>query len=225
MDEIIEGLGLVTLDPRRNLTPEGLIRGVGNVQQREILNKIFSGLQTHKIYLNGWEETLKEVKIDIFGGLRRGGMRERYKVVIDKDSRTMECSCKDFMYRARRLGIVCKHISFIVCKVIGLGGDTLGFFEGHTLSEASLERCVRMLGDPLMRDSFIIGGEFKRSKREFDRTDVCPICYDEYGEQTVLSCPDCGNYVHGDCVMVWLERKSSCVYCRSESWSKLVYFR
>lgn len=122
------------------------------------------------------------------------------------------------IYRGRRLGIVCKHISFIVCKVIGLR-HTLNFFGEHKLSMAAVEACKSALGNAC---SFGLNSEFKSSSRELDKTDACPICYDEYGDQAVLSCPDCGNYVHEDCIMVWLERKKTCVYCRSESWSKLL---
>jgi hypothetical protein len=70
------------------------------------------------------------------------------------------------------------------------------------------------------------GSIFTQSTKELTEEDECPICYDmllteEIKLENLLSCPTCKNYVHSKCMEKWLEYNKSCVYCRSEIWSKL----
>lgn len=215
MDELTRQFQLTSL----SASPEQLIRSIENEHQRAILRKIFSGEETHKIYLITCDEGDDTFWVELYGGIRKGGKREKYKVVINKglgkhDTGVLTCSCKDFIYRSSKLGIVCKHISFIVCKVMRLDN----FFMELRLDEGDLEECLGVLRKAVCGE-LDTNSQFKKSKRELNKGDACPICYDEYGEGVVLSCPDCGNYVHEECVMVWLERNQTCVYCRSKSWS------
>lgn len=67
---------------------------------------------------------------------------------------------------------------------------------------------------------------FQKSTKVLEMTDECPICYDvllneEYTIEMLLSCPECKNYVHPKCMSKWLEYNKSCVYCRSDIWTKL----
>lgn len=78
---------------------------------------------------------------------------------------------------------------------------------------------------------------FQKSTRVLQTTDECPICYDVlleslgedsglllnegYKIEMLLSCPDCKNYVHRKCMEKWLEYNKTCVYCRSDIWTKL----
>jgi hypothetical protein len=79
---------------------------------------------------------------------------------------------------------------------------------------------------------------FQKSTKILETTDECPICYDvllneEYSHrpksthqgdfkiEMLLSCPDCKNYVHPKCMEKWLEYNKTCVYCRSDIWTKL----
>jgi hypothetical protein len=58
------------------------------------------------------------------------------------------------------------------------------------------------------------------------QTDVCPICYEILIDEDaclttkkhLLSCPDCKNYVHQQCIEKWIEYNTTCVYCRSSVW-------
>jgi hypothetical protein len=50
---------------------------------------------------------------------------------------------------------------------------------------------------------------------------MCAICFDEMhkaAKDTILSCPDCHNNIHFECMRVWLEKNITCVYCRSDVW-------
>jgi hypothetical protein len=67
---------------------------------------------------------------------------------------------------------------------------------------------------------------FSQSTKTIEEEDECPICYDtlltkDVKLENLLSCPTCKNYVHPKCMEKWLEYNQSCVYCRSEIWSKL----
>jgi hypothetical protein len=67
---------------------------------------------------------------------------------------------------------------------------------------------------------------FTQSTKTLEEEDECPICYDmllseEIKLESLLSCPTCKNYVHPKCMEKWLEYNKSCVYCRSEIWTKL----
>ena len=67
---------------------------------------------------------------------------------------------------------------------------------------------------------------FHQSNKQVDPSDECPICYDlllnqDHKLETLLSCPQCKNYMHPVCMEKWLEYNASCVYCRSDCWSKM----
>lgn len=61
---------------------------------------------------------------------------------------------------------------------------------------------------------------FEESVRAIGEDDMCPVCFNELMDGSCLSCPACKNYVHKDCMLVWLERKDTCVYCRSNVWAR-----
>ena len=51
--------------------------------------------------------------------------------------------------------------------------------------------------------------------------DDCPICFNDLTENdkpNLLSCPCCKNYLHTECIEVWLEKNKTCVFCRSNCW-------
>lgn len=63
--------------------------------------------------------------------------------------------------------------------------------------------------------------KFQEGKKELTEEDVCPICFDDFMDETVekVNCPLCKNYVHTACIKQWLKHgQKKCVYCRSEVW-------
>jgi hypothetical protein len=117
------------------------------------------------------------------------------------------------------------------------------FFETHKLSEKEQEFMENFLskkqfGNDIMNESLKekylervnhtnSAQLFQKSTKVLETSDECPICYDvllneEYNNVgLLLSCPDCKNYVHPKCMEKWLEYNKTCVYCRSDIWSKL----
>jgi len=54
----------------------------------------------------------------------------------------------------------------------------------------------------------------------WDGKESCPICFDDVDndETRAVACPTCHNVIHRECMMVWLERKNTCVFCRDSVW-------
>ena len=84
-----------------------------NDSQKTILNN----LRFNKLYLIDITDTNNSINIIILGDARNN-TREQYTVSFNKTKGNFACNCKDFQFRARFKNIVCKHISFIVCKVL-----------------------------------------------------------------------------------------------------------
>lgn len=115
------------------------------------------------------------------------------------------------------------------------------FFDTHKLSDKEQEfvdifLTKKQFGNDVMNEDLKqkyldkihnpTGTLFTQSTKVLEMTDECPICYDtllseEIKLEMLLSCPSCKNYVHPKCMEKWLEYNKSCVYCRSEIWSKL----
>ena len=73
-----------------------------------------------------------------------------------------------------------------------------------------------------------INSEFNKNTKTLNVDDTCPICCDILqsraserqgdlltSESEIISCPECHNYVHKQCIKIWLEQSKTCVYCRS----------
>lgn len=117
------------------------------------------------------------------------------------------------------------------------------FFETHKLNDREQEfmeifLVKRQFGKDVMNDDLkgkylerLSNGPttsllFQKSTKILETSDECPICYDvllndDIKIEMLLSCPDCKNYVHPKCMEKWLEYNKTCVYCRSDIWTKL----
>jgi hypothetical protein len=151
-------------------------------------------------------------------------------------SKSFECSCKDYKLHANKQKKVCKHICFIVCKFARIMDPH--FFETKMLTREQFEHIVqsaRLLesdrsvfqkqetfSDCFMDLSGSVISKFTILIKPIMETDTCPICFDNFGSDQSLfvNCPDCHNVIHKQCINVWLEKKSTCVFCRSDVWTK-----
>ena len=43
----------------------------------------------------------------------------------------------------------------------------------------------------------------------------CPICFDDYTDNCVLSETECKHYFHEECLEKWMERNNTCPICRT----------
>lgn len=204
--------------------------------QSQIFSKILNDSEYAKIYLSSYEDNVDKKKKDVIGSIKVLGtfnfsknQREEYEIKVYKDSNkgSFWCNCPDHKFNSTKKGTVCKHITFIVCKVHKY--LKLSFFDNKKLPEEELTKLIEKLkSDSIWKDKGIAKKYkkitlelFKEQNKEIDEEDVCPICYDnlEEADKThLLSCPQCSNYAHDECMEVWLENRDTCVYCKDDIW-------
>lgn len=173
-------------------------------------------------------------KFTILGAVNAKGARESYEVSFHKfgaKPRPFWCSCPYHKYKSSKEGTMCKHISFIIVRFAKLFDPLI--FENLTLSEEQHAKLTELLVQPLREtlakampkhlDNFLVAAD-----RAFGEDEVCAICYEEFvapgatsaDVSKLVCCPGCRQVVHKNCVAVWMERSTSCVYCRSDCWGK-----
>jgi hypothetical protein len=179
-------------------------------------------------------------------GTMRHGARESYAVKwhrLAPGRPSFWCNCPDHKFNSRRKNMVCKHICFLVSKV-GRILDPV-FYASRQFTEVQQAQFREVVGNAAIfsdgaRERERLAAhpvfptivptisatstaearraQFMEVRRSITAEDTCPICYDEMGNTVCLNCPTCSNNVHRECMEVWLERHSTCVYCRSDVW-------
>lgn len=220
---------------------EQLIKRVGNEDQRNALYKLNSRHPSDQIYLENYTPNTSTNKktIGVQGTFTILGTynyskktRSEYEVKLYKpgasDRGSFWCSCPDHKFNSTIKQMVCKHICFLVCKVAKIYDPS--FFRTKFLSDlqysaflSKAENIQQLLADPNIArpqrpSQDVLLQLFKDKTKTMCDDDVCPICYNALPTEELLSCPDCKNYIHNDCMMVWLERNKTCVFCRSDVW-------
>lgn len=232
-----------------------------NHKQIEILNRVKLRHPDDQMYFINFERNTsadpkKRSLVGTFlvlGTLNKHGERSQYHVdlydpaVIDADKKSFYCNCPAHKFQGARDNTVCKHISFIMCRVVGY--MTEEFFKTLRLTKAETDMIVEKVSvqrEVLMmhieanraKDSagmletksagsvatsydpskWITRESFKNSTRDMAE-EACPICFDDIVDGNGrLNCPECKKHIHKDCIEVWLSRHDSCVYCRSTKW-------
>jgi hypothetical protein len=192
------------------------ISNVENCYQSQVLFRLFSNKSD--LYLSDFSETQDELVVEVLG-TKRANKRAKYRVCLQQGSFT--CNCSDFIYRGSKLGVVCKHICFVVFKVAKI--LSMSFIETRKMSNCESRRfCEAMRSSVLWQNKEYcvkaLNIKFKDFTKEKEDCS-CPICFDAIHETDSVSCPECKNYIHEHCMMVWLESCATCVYCRSPSWN------
>lgn len=224
MDDLINrfdnfGMSDIELDNQNVVTK--FISDIENDYQSDIILKLFCGYSGH-LYLSDYSKENGNIYIL---GARNSKGRETYTVNICSHTKSLSCNCKDFMFRSKKFGTVCKHITFLICKVAYIL-DPL-YFKSKVLTNKQYERLINILDNNVIwKNKFLsvknINEEFKATG-DFDENDICPICYESFGDIKLnVSCPQCKNYLHKKCMDIWLETNKNCVFCRSYSWRNYV---
>ena len=142
---------------------------------------------------------------------------KKIKIRIHSDSET-NCSCMDWRTRCKNLGIACKHIYYLLHKMLNY--ELYEYFDNRINKMENfkdlVKRRVRLNEDFTVKD-----------KKNLNR-EICPICFlnfEKFKKKDIKKCPDCSILVHKECVSVWLKHslRRNCVICKSESWN-LAYF-
>ena len=212
-----------------------LIDSISNQDQIKRLQKILPDNKDYaKVYLQGWTDNTDIKKSNLLGTIKILGQynfqkkeRESYEIkVMTNEPTTFWCSCIDHKLNSSKRNTVCKHISFIVCKVIKV--LELYFFDSKVLSTEHLQLLLTKISNKsdlwtnkdLVRDiKQITLDTFKIFPTIID--DVCTFCYDSMSDvdkPISLCCPSCKHCFHSECMDIWLENYSRCTICSSDFW-------
>lgn len=202
-----------------------------NPKQIEILERVNTRVEEERLYIIKYEPTPADNRrskaigaVHILGAFnRQKNKREDYEVKIYRDN-SMYCSCPSHKFNSSKHNTLCKHISYVICRV-GLMYDPT-IFNTKKLTDqqvASLLARFDAASDlwnnkDLLPPVDVTQESFRNGAKPMDPLEMCPICYCEYAAEPCVSCPTCNNYIHTDCMNVWLERKNTCVMCRSDVW-------
>jgi len=208
-----------------------------NIHQFDVFQKIMYDTEDNKIYLSSYTPNNDPKKIDLVGTINVFGTfnkkkqeRESYSIKIYDNSSLKEtfwCSCMYHKFQSGKYNTVCKHICFVVCKILKYLNK--GFFETRKLNNELRTKLVNKLSSnnlveidrSLIKEFKKISLDlFKQFTKQLDPEDSCPICFDSFDVKTKVACPSCHNYIHSECVEVILETRNNCLWCMDDVWSK-----
>lgn len=139
------------------------------------------------------------------------GQTDDYTVEANAQAKSFTCTCPDFSQR----GATCKHMFFVLVRVLGVEPDILRTLEWEGLAALlSVYQPSEAKEDKEEQGQKCKPGVQERAWIGQD----CPICMCpmEEGESRVICTEQCGNSVHAGCFKKWSSRKGSkCVLCRA----------
>jgi hypothetical protein len=189
----------------------------------DVLERIYRAL-SQRLYLIDQEDVSSSG-----GGLGRkfavlGSTGNVYDVKIGQQP---TCTCPDC---AR--GKLCKHIIFILVKVLHVPRDSELVYQNALLQselKQIFDNAPRAGADVVAKVEVV--SAYKRTVGEEEQVEEkvevvvvnekvpegdCPICFESITTSEVLdSCAGCRNYFHKDCLKNWLAVKQTCCYCRA----------
>lgn len=193
------------------------------IEQMKRVNKLY----IDEFYLMRAHETVNQGR---FVYCVSGSTGTEYTIVLEEDG-TLRCDCPDFKTHCQKHDVVCKHIVFLLFRV--LKETSLLFFSDNKFDETAIARVLQS-SRPLICRATELKAEMQKDyakaslgpdfsvNRQVDPDDDCPICFDSLNRARCCQCPDCQNVLHIACVVKWLSTShhKSCVYCRSSVWSR-----
>jgi hypothetical protein len=150
------------------------------------------------------------------------------------DNGKLWCDCPDMKVHCRKHSCVCKHVVFLLVRVLKHYDSeffrTLVLTPDHvTMLQERADNLAMGVDEQIMNMSLC--EKYKTLKSDpFEYTkpisedDECSICYDALAG-AVVGCPTCNNGFHKKCMEKWLQSSihQTCVYCRSSAWG--TYFK
>lgn len=144
------------------------------------------------------------------------------------------CTCPDFAG-----GHLCKHILFVFLKVLRVKNTSDKIYQKALLQSELLDVFMRapqptasvsansaviaaynetITGTSTAACTSASGAEHEDTSDDAKPSGDCAICFETMASkgEAVQKCTVCRNYLHTDCLMKWLSKASTCVYCRSE---------
>ena len=206
-----------------------------NLDQQTIINRISTDSDYAKVYLQNFKPNTDPKKKGVKGIIKILGnfnkikrIREEYEVkVFDADNKgTFWCTCADHKFNSGKKNIVCKHICFIVCKVLKILQTY--FFDTKRLTPEHLTQLLDKfnINSDIWTDVKIVRKSNKITIQDFKFfpihiEDTCTFCYDDMTDNDKpisVSCPLCKHCFHEECMEIWLESQSKCSFCSNNFW-------
>lgn len=170
-----------------------------------------------------------------------GSTSNVYKICLYDQSRKLFCNCPDAKSHARKKNVYCKHVCFVLFKILknSINLNDTDIFNTHQLSLEEYNNCISKINilnlshendfvdKDLIQKYELVKNLDPKQKFEVTKTikdeDLCPICFDEFiNDKTIekLQCPTCNNIFHKPCIEKWIrtKRDNSCPYCRGNVW-------
>lgn len=160
----------------------------------------------------------------------------KINIGVDNILDVLKCDCPDARMHAQRNGVLCKHCCYVLLKVLRLPEifivrnvpdnelllthvEQLRSRTWSHLSNAEYQHKYQSLlnGNNTTSSPFDVAEDAQIE-------DVCVICLDDMTPQECSRCPGCRNYMHQDCIKIWLRARTSanisrtCPLCRY-SWA------
>lgn len=151
--------------------------------------------KNEKIYLLSAEDN----KFKVFAQSLKEYTIKIEKLENNKDK--MTCTCMDFVMRKK----TCKHIYFLVCKIAKCESKIVHLNKHLDVIKKSIFDNIKKIKH---------NEEIKEI--EYNKDEMCSICYDELGESNCIKCESsCENYFHNNCMSMWLKKANTCPLCRT----------
>lgn len=158
------------------------------------------------------------------------------------------CDCPDMKKCAPKHGVLCKHIIFIIFKVLKLfnyknkmsqiiiDNDGGNFLETKILLKENIEVISVFIDIFNYNDSDIVNKDYrdkfnKMTKNNdsisfIDNNSTCVICFDCFeckDSDFISKCSRCVGIFHKECLQKWLNYNNTCPYCRSKIETENLY--
>ena len=220
---------------------EELRNHINNDYQKDILFRITNDREYARIYLRNFVRSQDNKKPNLLGTINLLGTynkskdkREVYEIKVynqHQQGGTFWCSCADHKFNSAKKNTVCKHICFVVCKIMRILQTY--FFETKTLSSEHLNLLLEKFQEnaELWKDTNVVRltntlkyDTFKTFTKVID--DTCSICFDQMTEvdkPLLVSCPSCKNCFHEECMYIWLENYDRCTICFNNVWKNFYH--
>jgi len=140
-----------------------------------------------------------------------------------------ECDCPDGQIHTRKFNCVCKHVCFILLKVLKYPLRDYNtsnifnlqvFFSKLYMGTSHMQEIVSRMQNCQIDIEDNLVCQFRQLQMEEKtntiRPEECPICFEANGPD-IVTCFTCKNSVHLICMNRWssIKKTKSCVFCRA----------
>lgn len=170
-----------------------------------------------------------------------GSTGQVYTIVYDQIGHSWVCDCPDMKVHCKRQACCCKHICFVIKRVLKASLDefennsaynstisgrlrntSIAMRNGNiaTLEGAVNEEMIDKYQNVISKSAPLYFSVDSTARLDKSSVEDCPICYEGLNiEDECCMCPDCKNVIHRECMEQWIRyNRPTCVYCRSIKW-------